>query len=103
MGMRSLSTDAGTRGQVGSTRARAEVESGGRRSALERSGGWPRLVGFANVDAVNRGVGAREPAFGLGADVLLVLQALVRAGVHGEDDQERVGDGLVRGGRCCRS
>jgi hypothetical protein len=34
---------------------------------------------------------------------LLVLQVLVRAWVHGEDDQKCVGDGLVRGGRRCRS
>ena len=62
---------------------------------------WRRLVGLANVDAVNRGVEAREPAFGLVADGLLVLQMLIGARVHGEDDQECVGDGLVRGGRCC--
>ena len=46
-----------------------------------------QLVGLANVDAVNGSVEAREPAFGLGADVLLVLQTLMRAGVDSEDDQ----------------
>ena len=45
------------------------------------------LVGLANVDAVNRGVEACEPAFGLVADGLLVLQVLIGAVVHGEDDQ----------------
>ena len=36
---------------------------------------------------LNRGVEAREPALSLGADVVLVLQALMRAGGYGEDDQ----------------
>ena len=87
-GRDALSVDrCGARRRVGSARAHADVESRDRRSALERPGGWRQLVGFANVDAVNRGIEAREPVFGPGADVVLVLQALVGAGVYGEDDQ----------------
>ena len=44
------------------------------------------LVGFANVDAVNRGVETGEPAVGLVADGLLVLQVFMRSRVDGEDD-----------------
>ncbi len=49
------------------------------------TGGWARpvggrLVGLANAHAVNRGVEACEPAFGLVADGLLVVQVLVGTG-----------------------
>ena len=57
-----------------------------------------QLVGFADVHAVNRGVEAREPAFGLVAYGLLVLQVRIGAGVH--DNLTSIG--VERVGTCGR-
>ena len=58
---------------------------------------WWQLVSLANVDVVNRCVDAGEPVLGV-ADGLLIAQVLLTGGVHGEDDEQSVSDGLVRGG-----
>lgn len=50
-----------------------------------------RRVRLPDVDAVDRGADAFEPALGLVADALLVVQVPLAAGMHGEDHEQRVG------------